>query len=58
MDELPATAEQGTKIWIWTSPGVGWQYERIGDQWVAVAGCNCPYIPQLKDGTWVTTQQK
>jgi hypothetical protein len=58
MDKLPVNAEEGTRVWLWSAPGVGWQYERMNGVWVAVAGCNCPYIPQMKDGTWVTTQPK
>lgn len=55
MNTLPPTAPEGTKIWIWDRPGVGWQYERVDGTWVAVAGCAAPYIPQLKDETWATT---
>jgi hypothetical protein len=58
MNELPATAEEGTKVWVWSQPGVGWQYEMVQGKWVAVAGCAAPYIPQLKDQTWDTTPQR
>lgn len=55
MSQLPETATEGTRVWVWSEPGVGWEYERVGDKWVAVAGCAAPYIPQMENPKWDTT---